>query len=69
MSAVEEAKLFIAAEGDGPAAASAQDFYNLSTPPKRVEIVTGSEHGTALLEGPQAEVVRSLILGFLERNA
>ncbi len=66
---MEEAKLFIAAQDDGSAPASAQDFYNVSTPPKRVEIVAGGDHGTALLEGPRAEVVRSLILGFLERNA
>jgi hypothetical protein len=32
---------------------------------KRLEIVNGSEHGTELLEGGQAEVVRRLILDFL----
>lgn len=69
VEAVEEPKLFIAAEGDGTAPASAQGFYNVSAPPKRVEIVVGDDHGTALLASPQAEAVRSLILNFLDRTS
>jgi hypothetical protein len=65
VQAVDEPKLFLAAEGDGSAADAAQAFYNASPGPKRVEIVTGDEHGTDLLEGGQAEVARRLILDFL----
>jgi pimeloyl-ACP methyl ester carboxylesterase len=65
VQAVDEPKLFVAAEGDGPAAEAAQALYNASPGPKRVEIVTGDEHGTEILEGGQAEVARRLILDFL----
>jgi pimeloyl-ACP methyl ester carboxylesterase len=64
---IEEPKLFIAAEGDSQAAATAEQFYGDSPAPKRVEIVTGDEHGTDMLEGGQAEVVRTLIVDFLRR--
>jgi hypothetical protein len=33
-----------------------------------VEIVAGDEHGTELLEGGRAEMVRNLILQFLAAN-
>lgn len=65
VQAVDEPKLFIAAQGDGQAAATAQGFYYDAPGAKRLEIVNGSEHGTELLEGGQAEVVRRLILDFL----
>jgi uncharacterized protein len=65
VQAVDEPKLFIAAQGDGQAAVTAQDFYNDASGAKRLEIVNGSEHGTELLEGGQAEVVRRHILDFL----
>jgi pimeloyl-ACP methyl ester carboxylesterase len=60
-------KLFVAADGDGVAAQTAQAFYQRSPPSKRVEIVTGTEHGTDLLEGRQSERVRRLLLDFLGR--
>ena len=62
---ITEPKLFIAAQGDTSAAATAQQLYAGSPPPKDVQIVTGNEHGTDLLEGGQAELVRNAILGFL----
>jgi uncharacterized protein len=65
LRAVDEPKLFIAAQGDGSAAATAQTFYDTASGAKRLEIVTGSDHGTDLLEGQQAEAVRGLILDFL----
>jgi alpha-beta hydrolase superfamily lysophospholipase len=66
LAGVTAAKLFVAADGDGTAAQTAQGFFEQSPPPKRVEIVTGTEHGTDLLEGRQSEQVRRLIAGFLE---
>lgn len=65
LQAVDEPKLFIAAQGDGSAAATAQTFYDTASGAKRLEIVTGADHGTDLLEGQQAESVRGLILDFL----
>lgn len=65
VQAVDEPKLFIAAQGDGQAAATAQGFYDHASGAKRLEVVNGSEHGTDLLEGGQAEVVRRHILDFL----
>ncbi|MGH2724727.1 MAG: alpha/beta hydrolase [Actinomycetota bacterium] len=68
LRAIDEPKLFIAAQGDGSAAATAQQFYADSPPPKRVEIVNGDEHGTELLQTGQAEVVRTLILSFVDQH-
>lgn len=65
LQAVDEPKLFIAAQGDGSAAATAQTFYETASGAKRLEIVTGADHGTDLLEGRQGETARSLILDFL----
>lgn len=65
VEAVDEPKLFIAAQDDVAAADAAQGFYEVAPGAKRVEIVTGADHGTALLEGRQGEQVRRLLLGFL----
>lgn len=65
LQAVDEPKLFIAAEGDGSAAATAQGFYDTASGAKRLEIVTGEDHGTDLLEGRHGEAVRQMILEFL----
>jgi pimeloyl-ACP methyl ester carboxylesterase len=54
-------KLFVAGVGDADAAEAAEELYATSPPPKRVEIVPADDHGTDLLTGPQAEVVRRLI--------
>lgn len=68
LAAIDEPKLFLAAEGDRSAAGSAQALYEQSSGGKRVEIVTGDGHGTELLEAGQTEVVRNLILQFLAAN-
>ncbi len=65
VAAVDEPKLFIAAQGDGQAATTAQAFYDVAPGAKRLEILNGDEHGTDLLEGGQAEVARMRILDFL----
>ena len=65
IQAITAAKLFIAGNGDDVAARSAEAFYQQSTTPKRVEILTTSDHGTDLLEGNQAEIARTLIIGWL----
>jgi pimeloyl-ACP methyl ester carboxylesterase len=68
VAAVDEPKLFVAAEGDGQAAATAQQFYTTAPGAKRVEIVTGDDHGMALLDGGQAQIVRTHVLSFLRAN-
>jgi uncharacterized protein len=68
LAAIDEPKLFVAAEGDESAPESAQALYERSSGAKRVEIVPGDSHGTELLESGQAEVVRNLILQFLSAN-
>lgn len=65
VEAVDEPKLFIAAQGDGSAASSAQRFYEAASGGKRVEIVVGDEHGTELLESSRAQLVRDLLMAFL----
>jgi pimeloyl-ACP methyl ester carboxylesterase len=62
---IEEPKLFVAAQGDGAAAPTAQQLYALAPPPKQVEVVEGGDHGIALVEGTGAGEVRRLILRFL----
>jgi pimeloyl-ACP methyl ester carboxylesterase len=62
-------KLFVAGIDDFAAADAAQAMYSVAGPPKRVEIITTADHGTDLLYGSQAEVVRRLVLDFLSRNA
>ncbi|MEX1263776.1 MAG: alpha/beta fold hydrolase [Actinomycetota bacterium] len=63
--AVASAKLFVAGNGDATAAADAQSLYDLSVPPKRVEIVPSEDHGTDLLEGNQGPNVRQLLQTWL----
>jgi hypothetical protein len=62
-------KLFVAGVGDGPAAASAEDLYEIAPPPKRVEILPADDHGTDLLTGPQGEAVQRLIETYLTQFA
>ena len=42
-----------------------QTFYDLSSQPKRLEIVPSNDHGTDLLEGNQSENVRNLLQTWL----
>ena len=66
MALVTAAKLFIAGDEDPTgAAASAQQLYDESLQPKRVQIFTTTDHGTDLLSGNQGEQVRSLIQTWL----
>jgi dienelactone hydrolase len=68
LSKVSVGKLFIAGVGDAVAASDAESLFAQSPPPKRVEIVPADDHGTDLLTGSQAEVVRRLIETFLQQT-
>jgi pimeloyl-ACP methyl ester carboxylesterase len=67
LTRVSAAKLFIAGTGDGSAAEDAQTLYEMSPPPKRVEILTTDDHGTDILAGDQSGPARTLILTYLEQ--
>jgi uncharacterized protein len=68
LTRVSGAKLFIAGLGDPTGAAdAAQQLYAQAPPPKRIEIVPANDHGTDLLTGSQAEVVRTFVLNYLEQ--
>jgi esterase/lipase len=69
LASISAAKLFIAGDGDGVAAQTAQALYDGSPQPKSVQIMTSPDHGTDLLEGNQAEIVRRQILTWLEVHA
>jgi len=61
--------LFIAAEGDGHAAAAAREFDKaVKSANRRLLIVPGEQHGTRLLAGPTAEKVEKAIFEFLKSN-
>jgi pimeloyl-ACP methyl ester carboxylesterase len=63
--AATAAKLFVAGNGDATAAVDAQRLYDLSVPPKRVEVLPSDDHGTDLLEGNQGPNVRRLLMVWL----
>jgi predicted alpha/beta-hydrolase family hydrolase len=69
LASITAAKLFIAGDGDGVASQTAQALYDGTPQPKAVQIVTSPDHGTDLLEGNQAEIVRRQILTWLEVHA
>jgi esterase/lipase len=69
LASISAAKLFIAGNGDGVAAQTAQQLYDSTPQPKSVQIMTSPDHGTDLLEGNQAEIVRRQILTWLEVHA
>lgn len=59
------AKLFLAGDGDTTAADAASTFYEQALQPKKLEILTTSDHGTDLLTGNQGEIARTTILTWL----
>ena len=69
LARISAATLFVAGTGDGAAAAAAQAFSEQAQAPRRLEIVTSDDHGTHLLTGNQAEIVRTLLLSELAQYA
>ena len=57
--------LFLAAEADQPAADAVKQFATHAADPKTILLVPGSEHGTALFDGPQAAAVKKALRDFL----
>jgi pimeloyl-ACP methyl ester carboxylesterase len=69
MGRLEAPCLFVAAEGDGSAAAAAKEFNRAAkSPERRLLIVPGSEHGTRLFDSPKGPEVEGAILDFLKKN-
>jgi pimeloyl-ACP methyl ester carboxylesterase len=69
LAQVSAAKLFVAGSGDGAAEQAAQALSDQSPAPKRIEVVASDDHGTDLLIGNQAEIVRNLVLSELAQYA
>lgn len=69
LARISAAKLFVAGAFDGTAAAAAQAFSDEAQAPSRLEIVTSDDHGTDLVTGSQAEIVRNLLLSELAQYA
>jgi esterase/lipase len=68
LASVSAAKLFVAGNADPTGSAqAAQQLYDESPPPKRLEIVTSRDHGTDLLSGNQAGVVQTLVFNYLDQ--
>jgi pimeloyl-ACP methyl ester carboxylesterase len=65
LQTVTAAKLFVAGNADGRAAADAEAFYLASLQPKRYEILTTDAHGTDLLTSGQGQRVIDLVDGWL----
>jgi len=66
LAEISGAKLFIAGLGDPAASAqAAQDLYDNSPQPKRLEIVPVDDHGTDLLTGGQGTHVQQLLEAWL----
>ena len=63
----ETAKLFVAGNADATAATDAQRMYDLSAPPKRLEILPSEDHGTDLLEGNQGPNLQLVLSSWLAR--
>jgi pimeloyl-ACP methyl ester carboxylesterase len=65
---VEVPKLFIAGRDDPDDARAARLLYRWSIPPRHLELIPSSEHGTDMLEeDPAGTEVMDAILRFLER--
>jgi len=67
LASMPSAKLFVAGNADVAAATDAQRMYDLSTPPKRVEILPSEDHGTDLLDGNQGPNLRGVLSSWLAR--
>jgi esterase/lipase len=68
VSELKPPKLFVAAKGDASAYDSAKYFYAHAPEPKEILLVEGSAHGTRLLEGPSAPLVKRKLLEFLQSS-
>jgi esterase/lipase len=60
--------LFVTSAGDPLVAGQPEILYKLATAPKSFEVYPGSAHGTAILDGPHATELQSLMLRFIAAN-
>lgn len=66
---VKAPKLFLASQGDTPAADSVKFFTDKAPDPKQMNILSGNAHGTDMLKGDQGSQVSKLIVDFLRQNS
>jgi len=60
--------LFVTSADDPLVAGQPEILYKLATAPKSFEVYSGSSHGTAILYGPHAMELQSLMLRFIASN-
>jgi pimeloyl-ACP methyl ester carboxylesterase len=60
--------LFVTSAGDPLVAGQPEILYKLATAPKSFEVYSGDAHGTAILQGPHATELQSLMLRFIATN-
>jgi dienelactone hydrolase len=60
--------LFVTSADDPLVAGQPQILYKLATAPKSMEVYPGDAHGTAILSGPYATDLQSLMLRFIAAN-
>ncbi len=61
--------LFVTSAEDPLVAGQPEILYKLATAPKSIEIYPGNAHGTAILYGPHATELQSLMLRFIAANS
>lgn len=59
-------KLLLASNEDEAASTSAEELYKAASPPRQIEILAGSTHGTDMLSGREGKQAKRLIQTFLE---
>ena len=68
MPEIRAPKLFVTSADDILVADQPQILYKLATAPKSFEEYSGNAHGTAILYGPHATELQSLMLRFIAAN-
>ncbi len=61
--------LFVTSAEDSLVANQPETLFKLATAPKSIEVYPGNAHGTAILYGPHATELQSLMLRFIATNS
>jgi dienelactone hydrolase len=65
---VHAPKLFVTSADDALVMGQTEILYKSAQPPKSFEVFPGNAHGTAILRGPHATELQSLMLRFIANN-
>jgi dienelactone hydrolase len=61
-------KLFMAGTGDDGIAGLAQQFYDVSSQPKKLVLLDTTDHGAEMLKGSRSDEARAAVFDFLEQH-